>query len=85
MAITILFYSTTLRSYFSENVDFSALELDLSIRCGEKRIVSAHTHIGAGKEFRSALSYYDCAGFGCLAAIQFYTSVLRIAVSAVPR
>jgi len=84
MAITILFYSTTL-SYFSDDVNFSALELYQSIRGGEQRIVPAHTHVGAGEEFRPALSYDDCAGFGCLATIQFYTSVLRIAVSAVPR
>jgi len=84
MAITILFYSTT-SSYFSENVDFSALELHVSIRGGEQSIVPAHTHVGAGKEFRPALSYDDCAGFGYLATVQFYTSVLRITVSAVPR
>jgi hypothetical protein len=84
MAITILFYSTIL-SYFSDDVDFSALELHLSIRGGEQSIVPAHTDIGAGKEFRPALSYDNCAGFGYLAPIQFYTSVLRITVSAVPR
>ena len=84
MAITILFYSTIF-SYFSDNVDFSALKLYLSIRGGEQRIVPAHTDVVAGKEFRPALSYDNCAGFGYLAPIQFYTSVLRITVSAVPR
>ena len=84
MAITILFYSTIL-SYFSDNVDFSALKLYLSIRGGEQRIVPAHTDVGAGKEFRPALPDDDCAGFGYLAPIQFYTSVLRITVSAVSR
>jgi hypothetical protein len=84
MAITILFYSTTL-SYFSDNVDSSALELHVSIRGGEQSIVPAHTHVGAGEEFCSALSYDDCAGFSFLTTVQFYTSVLRIAVSAVTR
>ena len=85
MAITILFYSTTFLSYFSDNVDFSALKLHFSIRGGEQRIVPAHADVGAGKEFRPALPDDDCAGFGCLAPVQFYTSVLRITVSAVSR
>jgi hypothetical protein len=84
MAITILFYSTAL-SYFSDDVDFSALKLHLSIRGGEQRIVPAHTDVVAGKEFCSALSYDDCAGFSYLAPIQFHTSVLRVTVSAVSR
>ena len=71
--------------FFLDNVDSSALELYLSIRGGEQCIVPAHTDVGAGEEFCSALSYDDCAGFGYLATIQFYTSVLRIAVSAVTR
>jgi len=54
MAITILFYSTIL-GYFSDDVYFSALEAYLSIGGGEQRIVSAHTHIGAGEEFSAAL------------------------------
>ena len=84
MAITILFYSTIF-GYFSDNVDFSALKLHLSIRGGEQRIIPAHADIGAGEEFRPALPYDDCAGFGYLAPIQFYTSVLRITVSAISR
>jgi hypothetical protein len=85
MAITILFYSTTFLSYFSDNVNFSALELHLSIRGGEQCIVPAHADVGAGKKFRPALPDDDCAGFGYLAPIQFYASVLRITVSAVSR
>jgi hypothetical protein len=83
MAITILCYSTIL-GYFSDDVDFSALELHLSFRGGEQRVVSAHTDVVAGEEFRPTLPDDDCAGFGYLAPVQFYTSVLRITVSAVP-
>ena len=84
MAITILFYSTIL-SYFSDNVDFSALEAYLSICGGEQRIVPAHTDVIAGEEFRPALSYDNRPGFGHLAAVQFHTPVLGITVSAVSR
>jgi hypothetical protein len=66
-------------------VDSSALELYLSINSGEQRIIPAHTHVGAREEFRSALPNYDRACFDGLAAIPFNASVLRIAVSAVPR
>ena len=83
MAITILFYSTIL-SYFSDDVDFPALEAYLSVRGGEQRIIPAHTNVGAGEEFRPALPHYDRTGFNDLPAVPFDASVLRITVSAVP-
>ena len=69
----------------SDNVDFSALEADRS-GCGcEKGVVLAHADIGAREELCPALSHDDRACLYHLTAEQLYASVLRIAVSAVPR
>ncbi len=72
-------------SFLSDYVDFSALETDFPIRSGEKRVVPAHSDVVAGKELSSALPDDNRPGFGRLAAVQFHTPVLRIAVSAVSR
>jgi hypothetical protein len=40
-------------------MDFSALKLYLAVGSSKKGIVSAHTDIIAGEEFRSALANYD--------------------------
>jgi hypothetical protein len=69
----------------SNDVDFSALEPDCAVRGCEEREVLAHSDVGAGKKFRSALPDDYRAGFHGLTAEQLYASVFRIAVSAVPR
>jgi len=66
-------------------VDFSALETHLSFGRSEQRVVPAHADVGAGKELGPALSDDYRAGFRRLASVELYASVLRIAVSAVPR
>ncbi len=62
---------------------FAALKLDFAFAFCEERIVSAHSDVFAGKEFRSALTDEYTAGFDCFSGIKFNTSILRITVSAV--
>jgi len=71
--------------FLSVDMDFSALETDCSLRGGEQRVVPSHADVAAGKEFCSALPDDDGAGGNRLAAEQFHTSVLGVAVPAVSR
>ena len=64
---------------------FSALKMHLSVRCGEKRIVSAHADIVAGKEFRAALADDNRAGRSLLAGVKLDAAILRVTVSTVSR
>ena len=43
----------------SDYMNFSAMKLYLAVGFSKKGIVSAHTNIVAGEEFRSALANYD--------------------------
>ena len=70
--------------YCSVNVNFSALKAHCSFRRGKKRIVSAHADISAWKKFSAALPHKDRAGLRYLARIELDSSILSIAVSAVP-
>ena len=56
MAITILILIGYFM-YFSDDVDFPALEAYLPVGGCEQRIVPAHADVGAGEELRAALSY----------------------------
>jgi hypothetical protein len=61
-----------------DDVDFSALETDCSVRGGEQCIVPAHSDVEAGEEFRSALPDDNRAAPHRLAGKQLYTPELRI-------
>ncbi len=70
--------------YCSVNVNFPALKTHYSFCRGKKRKVSAHTDISAWKKFSAALPHKDRAGLRQLARIELDSSILSIAVSAVP-
>jgi hypothetical protein len=69
--------------FYLDDVDFSPCYLDFAIADREKRVVSAHLDVLAGKKLCAALSDNDAAGFSDLSRIQLNTTVFRIAVSAV--
>ena len=66
-------------------MNFTALETHLPIGFCEQGKVPAHADIIAGEKFRAALPYNYRAGGNRLAGVQFYPSILRVAVSAVSR
>ena len=68
----------------SVNVNFSALKAHCSFCRGKKRVVLTHTDISAWKKFSTTLPHKDRAGLGYLARIELDSSILSIAVSAVP-
>ncbi len=67
----------------SDDVDFSAAELDRAGGDREKRIIPADTYVLAGKEFRSALTDDYAACFYNFSGIQLNASVFGVTVSAV--
>jgi hypothetical protein len=69
----------------SFDVDFSALEADFPICGGEQGVVPSHTDIMAREELCAALPDYYRTGLYRLAAVQFHTSILRIAIPAISR
>ena len=66
-----------------DDMDLSAIELHFPRDLGKQRVIPAHADVGAGEEFRAALANDYSAWLSGLTTVEFYPSILGIAVSAV--
>src|SRR5580658_2406566 len=64
---------------------FPPLKFDFAVDQGEERVIPAATDVETGVELRAALAKDDRSRPHHLPAVRLHATVLRIAVSAVPR